>query len=167
MVQVDLKSLKAGIHEFEWVLTAENLDLDPEVFEDVELFVRLDYHSTRVFVNIYTDSIAHLTCDRTLVEFDQPVHGEYSILFSGPEMFEGMEEAEEDIRLLPSGVEEIDLTDAVRDTLLLALPQRRIAPGADDEDIPLRFGAPDGEGAEVDPRWEALKALKGEASDQE
>lgn len=164
MVQVDLKSLKAGIHEFEWVLTAENLDLDTDLFEEIELFVRLDYHPSRVYVNIYVDSTAHLTCDRTLVDFDQPIHGEYSILYSGPEMFEGMEQEEEDIRLLPSDVEQIDLTDAVRDTLLLALPQRRIAPGADDEDIQLQFGVPDVEEVAVDPRWEALKALKKEAS---
>ena len=160
MVKIDLKALKAGVHEFDWVLTAEGLGVDPELFDEIELYVRLDYHPSRALVQIQVDSVARLTCDRTLVDFDQPVQGEYSILFSGPEMFEGVEEEDEDIRLLTSDVEEIDLTDAVRDTLVLSIPQRRIAPGAEDEDIPLQFGIPDVEGAEIDPRWEALKALK-------
>ena len=165
MVQVDLKALKAGTHEFEWTLSPEDLGLDSDMFKEVELFVQLDYHPSRVFVKIYVDSIANLTCDRTLVGFEHTVEGEYNILYSGPEMFEGMEQEEEDIRLLTSDMEEIDLTDAVRDTLLLALPQRRIAPGAEDEDIKLQFGAPEVEGVDIDPRWEALRVLKGEASD--
>ena len=160
MVQIDLKAIKAGIHEFDWVLSAENLGLDPALFGDVELGVRLDYHPPRALVTIQVDCIAHLVCDRTLVDFDQPVQGEYTILYSGPEMFEGVEADNEDIQLLTPDIEEIDLTDAVRDTLLLSIPQRRIAPGAEDKDIPLQFGVPDNEEAEVDPRWEALKVLR-------
>ena len=159
MVQIDLKALKAGVHEFDWVLSAESIGIDPGLFDEIELYIRLDYSPVRVFVEMQIDSTAHLVCDRTLVDFDQPVQGEYSVLFSGPEMFEGMEEEDEDIRLLTPDVEEIDLTDVVRDTLLLSVPQRRIAPGAEDEDIPLQFGGADNV-EEVDPRWEALKVLR-------
>ena len=166
MVKIDLKSLKAGIHEYDWVLTADALEVDPEVFGgEIELYVRLDYHVSRVLVNIQVDTVARLVCDRTLVDYEQPVQGEYNLLFSGPEMFEGMEEEEEDIRLLTPDVEEIDLTDSIRDTLLLSLPQRRIAPGAEDEEIPLQFGGPDVNEPRIDPRWEALRALKDESSD--
>lgn len=157
MVRIDIKALKPGIHEFEWSLDAESLDIDPAMFRDIELYVRLDYHASRIFVSIQADSIARLTCDRTLVEFDQELHGEYTILFSGPEFFEGVEEDDEDIRLLTPDMEEIDLTDSVRDTILLSLPHRRIAPGAEDKEIPLQFGEP-GETA-IDPRWEALRGL--------
>lgn len=160
MVQIDLKALKAGVHEFDWVLSAESIDLDQELFDEIELYVRLDFSPARVFVEMQIDSVAHLVCDRTLVDFDHPVQGEYSILFSGPEMFEGVDAEDEDIRLLAPDVEVIDLTDTVRDTLLLSVPQRRIAPGAEEEDIPLQFGVPSTEEAEIDPRWEALKVLK-------
>jgi len=166
MVKIDLKALKAGIHEYDWVLAADTLEVDPDVFGgEIELYVRLDYHPSRVLVNIQVDTVARLVCDRTLANYDQPVQGEYNLLYSGPEMFEGMEEEEEDIRLLPPDVEELDLTDSIRDTLLLSLPQRRIAPGAEDEEIPLQFGGPDVDEARVDPRWEALRALRDESSD--
>ena len=166
MVQIDLKALKAGVHEFDWVLKPEDLEVDPGLFGEIELYVRMDYHPSRILVDLHVDSVACLVCDRTLVDFEEPIHGEYSILFSGPELFEGMEEENEDIRLLSSDVEEIDLGDAVRDTLLLSMPQRRIAPGAEEEDIPLQFGVPDSKDADVDPRWEALKALRDKAGDE-
>ena len=53
----------------------------------------------------------------------------------------------------------VDLTDAVRDTLLLALPARRVGPGAEDVEIQTVFGAPDGE-LLGDYRWGALLALR-------
>ena len=79
MVRVDLKALKAGIHEFDWTLTADNLGVDPELFGEIELLVRVDFHPSRVFIKINVGSVAQLTCDRTLVNFEQPVQGEYSI----------------------------------------------------------------------------------------
>ena len=55
----------------------------------------------------------------------------------------------------------IDLADAVRDTLLLAVPARKVAPGAEDVEIPTVFGAPTAaDGTPIDPRWEALRALQ-------
>ena len=164
MICIDIKALKAGIHEYEWKLKAVDIDLDPRIFDSLDVHARLDYHPSRIFVSLNTSAKARLVCDRTLVEFEQPVEGEFHTLFSGPEMFEGLEEEDEDVRLLTSDMEEIDLTEAVRDTFLLSLPQRRIAPGAEDEDIPLQFGAPEHDEGDVDPRWEALKGLLPEKS---
>jgi uncharacterized metal-binding protein YceD (DUF177 family) len=56
------------------------------------------------------------------------------------------------------------VTDIIRDTILLSIPQRTIAPGAEEEDIDMTFGEPDDEETEtedaVDPRWSKLKDLK-------
>ena len=159
MVSIDVKALKPGIHEYEWNLGAEALEMDPTLFQNIDLYVRLDFHPSRIFVTIQADSLVQMTCDRTLNEFVQEVHGEYHILFSGPEFFEGKDEEDEDVRLLTSDMEELDLTDSVRDTILLSLPQRRIAPGAEDQEIQLQYGLPENGDAAIDPRWEALKGL--------
>ena len=81
-----------------------------------------------------------------------------------PMAFEAVEEkeTEDEIRSISSTDEELDITDIVRDTLLLAIPVRKIAPGAEEAEIPVAFGAP--ADADLDPRWEALKALKNEKS---
>jgi uncharacterized protein len=51
----------------------------------------------------------------------------------------GGDEETESVRVLQPDDEEIELGDAVRDTLLLAVPQRKIAPGAEEVEIPTQF----------------------------
>lgn len=160
MVRIDIKALKPGLHEYDWDLEPESIDLDPEVFSDLHVHAQMDLHPSRIFVTLEVKGVAQLVCDRTLVAFEQPIEGAYSILFAGAEFFEGKEGEEEDMKLLSQDDEEIDLTESVRDTFLLAIPQRRIAPGAESEDIPMQFGRPDSGDEPVDPRWEALLALK-------
>jgi len=65
------------------------------------------------------------------------------------------------VRPLDPSDRELDLTDLVRDTILLSLPQRRVAPGAEDEPINREFGTADeDEETPVDPRWSKLEELK-------
>jgi uncharacterized protein len=92
------------------------------------------------------------------------VEGDYSLLFGPPSMVGQEGEEFEEVRPLTSTDNEIDLTDVVRDTLLLALPQRRVAPGAEEEPLDREFGAPDedeeaGDDA-IDPRWDELRKLQ-------
>ena len=158
MLRIDLRSLEAGYHEMSLEPAPADAGLDPDGFRDLLVEVGLDYDGKKAFVMIKASAIASLICDRTLVTFDRSIKGEYSLLFSPKE--EG--ESEDEIRLISSTDEELDITDIVRDTLLLAIPARKIAPGADEAEIPVAFGAPSDE--DIDPRWEALKALKNEKS---
>ncbi len=170
MIRVDIKSLKPGIHEFEWEPDAEELELDPEVFRELHVGARLDFHPSRIFVTLDTSALARLVCDRTLVEFDQEVEGAHSVLFSGADMLEDGVEEDDEIRELKAGDEEIDLTDLVRDTFILSIPARKLAPGAETVDIKLAYGALESGEPAVDPRWEALRKLSSmgqESEDQE
>ena len=165
MLRIDTSPLKEGVTEFSGSVRPEELELDPEQFSRVYLQVRIDYRQRQVYVVFTVSATAHLTCDRTLVAFDQSVEGGYQLVFSrDPEA--GSETGENpgrDLRYLPSNQRYIDLTKDVRDTLLLALPLRRIAPEAEGQSIPLHFGKPDEE--HIDPRWETLRMLKEDASD--
>src|SRR5690606_37846589 len=82
------------------------------------------------------------------------------VLFVPPDQLP-MGTDDDDVQPLLDDATALDLTDAVRDTLLLALPLRRVAPEAEDAEIPTSFGAPtDAEGNPVDDRWEALRRLR-------
>ena len=157
MFTIDISSLKPGIHTFEFDLEAQELELDPDKFKETRVEARLDVQESRILVILNVHAIATLECDRTLRLFDQKIAGTHYVLFA-PSSFVGSEEdAFDEVRVLEPNDEKIDLTDVTRDTLLLAIPQRCVAPGAEDEEIPTAFGVPeDG----VDPRWEALKTLK-------
>lgn len=155
MLSVRITSLKEGIHHVDLHPEASALDLDPDVFQNVHVEARLDRRTDRILVMLTARATATLVCDRTLKPFEQPLEGTYDVLFAPPEIAEG----DEEVRVLLPADQEIDLTEPARDTLLLAIPARCVAPGAEDEALPERFGAPSGDDA-IDPRWEALRKLR-------
>lgn len=165
MLTVDITSLSPGIHHMEFDPSAEEAGLDPTTFEDVHVEAELQSHRDRILVKLKVDAVAELTCDRTLQAYDQPVEGRYSLLFGPPSMVGQEGEEFEEVRPLDSSDREIDLTDVVRDTVLLALPQRQVAPGAEDEPIAEEFGDVDEDDDEpIDPRWSELRKLKDDDS---
>lgn len=167
MVTVDIGSLSSGIHHVTLRPSAEAADLDPTTFEDIQVDAELQCHRDRVLVKLEATATAHLTCDRTLRVYEQPVAGDYNVLF-GPAAMVGRDGEEfDEVRALDPSDRKIDLTDVIRDTLLLALPQRRVAPGAEEQSIDQEFGAPAEEEQEerpVDPRWSELRKLKDDDS---
>ena len=157
MLEVRLASLKPGRHTLTFHPSAEELLLDPAEFREVAVDVRLDYEPNQVYVELAARAMATLECDRTLVSFEQPVEGRYAMLFTATE---GGEEAA-DVQPLPPDAEALDLSEAVRDTLVLALPARRVAPGAEEKPLQTQYGALLGDDGEpIDPRWEALRKFK-------
>ncbi|MEX0747855.1 MAG: DUF177 domain-containing protein [Rhodothermales bacterium] len=157
MFRINISSLRPGVHTFEFEPPAEELELDPSKFKEVRIEARLDTQEDRILAILNASATATLECDRTLRLFDQEIAGSFHVLFGSSSLVGGEGGAFDEIRLLEPGEQEIDLTNVVRDTLLLAVPQRCVAPGAEEENIPTEFGAPEDK---IDPRWEALRALK-------
>jgi uncharacterized protein len=157
MLHIDIRSLTPGVHTEELNPSPEDIDLEADRFADIFVKAIMDFDGKELLVHLDASAVATLECDRTLKEFDQPISGSYTILYAPPGTIVDDEVDEEVIPLEPTA-DEIDITGFVRDTLLLAIPQRKLAPGAENEEIRTEFGEP-GE-KEVDPRWEALKKLK-------
>lgn len=163
MMTIDITSLSTGIHHLELAPSANQANLDPSTFEDIQIEAVLQHHRDRILVKLHATATATLTCDRTLQPYEQEIEGAYNVLFGPPSMVGQEGEEFEEVRPLDPSDREIDLTEVVRDTLLLAIPQRQIAPGAEDEPITREFGATEEETNDdepVDPRWEELKDLK-------
>jgi uncharacterized protein len=158
MLTIDILPLDPGLHHVEIQSTAEDAGLDPDVFRDVRVDVRLDRGEDRIYVSFTAEAVAHLECDRTLQMFDLTVSGQHGLVFLPEDEAEGDEESDH-VKVLHPDDEQLDITNAVRDTLLLAIPQRKIAPGAENVEIPTRFGDIDTDDI-ADPRWEALRKLR-------
>jgi uncharacterized protein len=164
MVTIDITSFQSGVYEVDLNPEAEDADLDPSTFRDVHVAAELHCRRDRILAHLDIRATATLTCDRTLQPYDESLEGSYSVLF-GPASMVGREgDRFDEVRPLDPTDREIDVTDIVRDTILLSIPQRTIAPGAEEEDIDMTFGEPDDEETEteetVDPRWSKLKELK-------
>lgn len=161
MLRIDVHALPDGLHEQTLRPDPEALGLDPEVFGEIVVDVRLDVADRRVLAAFDARAVATLECDRTAVEYRQPVAGRHTLLFASPSVLPPGAEPDEGVVPLPDDATSIDLTAPVRDTLVLALPVRRVAPGAEDVEIPTVFGADlDADGRPLDPRWEALRRLR-------
>jgi len=156
MLRIDIRTLEIGPHEFNLECTPDDLGVEPEKMEEIRADVKLNYDGKEALLNIEVSAVVNLVCDRTMVSFKQPIKGSYTVLFS-PHKFE--EDTGDEVRPFSAKDEELDITDIVRDTLLLAIPIRKIAPGAEKADIATSFGVP-AEQNDIDPRWHALAALK-------
>lgn len=162
MFTIEIGALEAGVHSLSYAPDVESIDLDPEKFRDVKVEARLDVSERRLLVLLDVSATATLECDRTLRIFDQEIGGSYHLLYAPPEFLSEDDEAYDEVRPLDPAEKEIDVTEVVRDTILLAVPARSVAPGAEEEDIQTEFGAPDDGGDDIDPRWAELKKLRSE-----
>jgi uncharacterized protein len=194
--RIDLSSLEPGVHHITRTVEAEALEreafdeaaggderdvsesesggtLNPVTedvtFGPVQVEAVLDYQPDEALVTFQARTTATLTCDRTLRRFEKPLEGHYAILFAAPgRSAPDQSDDHDELRELPPGARHLDLTGAVRDTLLLAIPQRKVAPGAEDEEIDTVFGEPDrAEDEPADPRFEKLRTLRGNGSDDD
>lgn len=160
MLRINISSLDPGIHHIELKPDPLDIDLDPDKFGNIRVNIRLDVFLGRILVMFDTSATAVLECDRTLQLFNQEIEGTYTLLFASSAVageHEGVNH--EEIRVLHSEDREIDLTAVVRDTLVLAIPQRAVAPGVEELEIKTKFGIPEDQ-SDVDPRWEALLKLR-------
>jgi uncharacterized protein len=171
MLTIDLRPLDEGLHRFDFAPEPSALDLSAEQFADIDITAQVNYYDDRALVLLQAAATATLECDRTLKTFAQPVEGTYQLLFAPPD-FAARHSGEEtddyqEVRVLEPTDQRIDLSDVARDTLLLALPRRRVAPGAEDLELQTTYGAPDADAAIADPRWEALRELRTEMEDED
>ncbi len=153
MLPVRITALAPGLYSFAFTPTAEEVGLDPEAFREIHVDGHLDVAATQFIAHLTTSALARLTCDRTLVEFEQPVEGKHLVVFTtDPELADG---SDDDVQYVAHEAPFVDLAGPVHDTLLLALPVRALAPGAEDIELPTQFG-----GSDIDPRWETLLRLR-------
>ena len=163
-----LGTLQEGLNSLQLETTVSELgfEYDEEksfLFPDkIIADVEVQQLNDRYFVKTNLSTLAHFTCDRCLEDFDQKLKNSFKLYYS--------KEAEEelvadDYIVLSENADEIDLTDAVVENLLLAVPMKHLC----NEDC---LGLCPGCGTNlninkcsckkdfIDPRWEKLRSLK-------
>lgn len=160
MFRVPIDILPDGAHAETLQPSVEDLKLDAEIFSDIHVDLRLDVNGRRILAMFDTRATARLECDRTLEMYGQPIEGSHAVLFVPPEASGEVEEDDDDVRVLADADTHIDLTEAVRDTLLLAVPLRHVSPAGEALDLQTTFGKAE---ADSDSPWAALQALRPDA----
>lgn len=152
---IDLSSLELGNHDFSLEPSADDLDLDTR-FSDITVNAVVSITGSQVIIQIDASATVALVCDRTLVPFDSEVAGS-SVVVGKSEADDDGDQFDDVVTISADQI--VDISGVVRDTLLLAVPTRAVAPGADEEEIKTVF-SDDNDNEAIDPRWEGLKKLR-------
>jgi len=163
MFKLFIANLKEGLERQEMTIQPDELGLVEEEFaQPIHLRLDIEKVGPNIFVHTSLQTTLSLLCDRCAEPFSQDLSEEYRLLFtSDPDMVN--EEDESTFRISES-TEEVDLTDPLRETLLLALPAKHICR---DEckglcaqcGTNLNQGSCTCERQQIDPRWDKLKQL--------
>jgi uncharacterized protein len=120
-VKINISNLSQGTHEYKLSKSAAELELHEHFNGDVTSQVTLEKSARQILLRVGLRSSASFQCDRCLEDFTKEISPSFQIVY----VWDGEErsaEREEDIRILRADTNIIDISDAVRDTLLVAIP---------------------------------------------
>lgn len=130
--------------------------------------VTLDKQETLIVARFVIDGTLTLVCDRSLEEFDYPLHTEQTLVY---QYGEEEEESTDEIVVITRHTQQINVAHPIYEFVVLAVPMKRLHPRYAQDDQPfvegeIVFSSQPQDDTDLatetiaDPRWEALKKLK-------
>jgi uncharacterized protein len=124
-MKINISGLSAGFHTFDVSASARQMDL-PEFFTGtVTAHVALEKTSWQILADIRAEVNAALQCDRCAEEFTAPIEVSFEAVYSWEETDRSGAE-DDNFYLLADGQKQIDVSDPVREYLLLAVPIKNL-----------------------------------------
>ncbi|MBN1153712.1 DUF177 domain-containing protein [candidate division KSB1 bacterium] len=169
-MKIYINRLEEGLNELTHDYEAESLDLislvDREVrFNDpVHVQVNINKVHSQYFFQIFVETSAIFVCDRCLEDFEMSIRDNFRVVYSTEKSYLDEQNDDLGIRYLHSESDVVDLSEDVRESVLLAIPMKVLCSG-DCKGICPECGANLNKGScihqqqRMDPKWEALKGL--------
>ncbi|MFZ5519122.1 MAG: YceD family protein [Candidatus Zhuqueibacterota bacterium] len=128
-MKIKLTNLHEGLNSLDFVADAAALGFDEEeekqhMFpEKIDVHVEVHVLSDKFFIKAESTTLAHYECDRCLADFQRKLNSEFQLVYSR----ETRNKFEDDVyRFLEENAHEIDISQDVRDSMLLALPMKHV-----------------------------------------
>ncbi len=169
MINIYIKGLTDGLHDIEITEPVDAVpDLSEEFFGDILIEGKLRVLGNRFTFTGKVFSRARLICDRTLKEFEQEIETEMTSAYLINSSGMGIDKLSEDDKeqIISKDEKYLDITNDVREELILSIPMKKIAPDVEDkefEEIFPEYSAKKKkrkDKEEIDDRWSALKKIK-------
>jgi len=164
--------LKIGDHQYDFKINNtffEHFEYDEFNDADIDINVLLTKKATLLEFEMSFKGMVNVQCDITAEPYNQALEGLYHFVVNFGETYN---DENEDLLIIPHGSYEVNIQQYVYESLVLAMPTRRIHPGVEDGTLKtdilekleeLRPKQQDDEGTdkgnETDPRWDTLKKL--------
>ena len=169
---IQFVGLKQGEHDFQYEIDNtffEHFDYDDFNSIVVDLKVTLIKKSTLMEFYFDAEGTVNVNCDLTNEPYDNPLETSYKLVVKfGQEYNDEID----DILILPHGEYEVNIAQYIYETLVLAMPAKRVHPGVEDgtlksdildklEELSIKNNQEEEEQEpqpkEIDPRWDKLK----------
>jgi len=161
--------LKIGEHTYDFDINNtffEHFEYDEFNEADLHLDVLLDKKPTLLEFTLTFQGAVNVNCDTTNEPFDQELEGTYHFVVKFGEEFN---DENEDLLILPHGSYQVNIQQFVYESIVLAMPTKRVHPGIEDgtlkseildrlEDLSPKLES-NSEEQSTDPRWDDLKKL--------
>ncbi len=171
--QIEFGGLKPGWHDFNFDIRKSFFDemSSDEEMNDFQLVAncKLEKQSTLLVLNVQLNGALQLSCDRCLIDYEQPVLLEESVVIKFASVSEQINT--EDLIEIPFGAHQFNLEQFFYELILLSLPMKRIKPNCKnntetcDVNVLNKLEAFKTEEEEIknketDQTWAALKNIK-------
>jgi uncharacterized metal-binding protein YceD (DUF177 family) len=164
MIKIFIQGLKDGEYDIDIESPVSEVpDMFEEFFGNIHVEGKLRKFAGRFTFIAEVECLAKLICDRSLTEFEENIETDIKLSFKadGYKTNDSVSETEE-ILFNPDD-KYLDITNEIREILIISLPMKRVAPEYRKKDFSEIFPDYTVKKAEVgmiDDRWEALKKLR-------
>ena len=171
---ISFAGLKNGKHEFKFKINQAffNLFDTEKEFTDSEITAKvlLEKHTTFLDLYIEIDGTVELTCDVSNKLFDHPIHNDLKVLVKYGEEYD---DSDPEVITIPHNEGVINVAQLIYEDVVLSIPMKKESPqlaeNPEYEALLEKFSPKEADEAvidqideeAIDPRWEALKKLKG------
>jgi len=165
MVKLNIANYSEGsLVESRTVLPAEmNLSEYEEFAAPVELVFNINKIGSEIYVRAQISAIAKLVCDRCLEDYEWPLQEAIDIVCTtDPGLAKN---DEDDVYFITDAMKEVDITESIRQSLIIALPQKKLCQNNCKGLCPqcgtnLNLASCQCKTEKTDSRWDALNKIK-------
>lgn len=165
LLKLNVLNLKEGGNNYNYVLSAADLGLDDKIFVNkinADVIAIKSIYQLEILVKF--SSVLNLECDRCLDSFEYDFKGDFTLYYKPLQVKDSnidVNEDEDNLRFLSIDKKYIDLTDDLRDFILLSIPMRKVPEEIDGVCVVCKRNFEDfikqkSDKVEVNPVWNKL-----------
>ena len=165
---IPFRGLKQGRHQFEHEIDNaffESFGYDEFNGANIKVLATLLKTSTMMELDVASTGHVNVDCDLTNEPYDQAINGSMHMVIKFGEVYN---DENDEVLILPHGEYQFDIKQYIYESVVLAVPQKRVHPGVHDGSLKsdlldkldeLRPQQKEAQREENDPRWDKLKKL--------
>jgi uncharacterized protein len=169
-MKIQVLGLSEGLHDYAFDIPSADLGLAEEFSGNVNARISLDKTPTEILLSAELSATVNLECDRCTTPFVLTLEPKYRMVY----VWEGEDTSlldPSEVQVISPGLSVIDLSEDIRQTLLLALPVKRVCRELCKGLCPqcgkhLNDGPCLCKETADDSRWEKLKELKNSRTEE-